>query len=589
MKKYYCIFLVFFCIGKAIGKDCSQNDWKIAYQQICKEIDASESNKTLLLADSLLQIFESQKLTSCDLYLWTLYKKGEALETLRQEDKALSLYYDLIKKATVYNNWELVAQTYISIARVHEIIERPNDCLRNLKIAREIINKHDLKVANSYFALRYSSYHRIFDNLDSAIVYAKIAIQEGKKYNVKRSIVDGHLLMGILSRDESEAIYHHKQAAILFLERKAFLPASLQRMNIAKRYMQSNQIKKAIAELDTAQTYIELIPKQYSDYYIAYGYLYEKKQKLFEIEGNIDSAYFYLQKRLEAEEKAIFQTNQKEINQKEIAFAVEREQEKLLQEQKNTKYLIVGILIMALIMLVLFAAFYTNYRQKKIILKQNTTIFEKNKKLDTSLSHQTSLLSEVHHRVKNNLQLIISLTTLKSERVEDFSLKNQLQEITNKIYSIALIHEQLYQEENFERINTKEYFIKLLDYFQAFQSENQLFSVDINVKNLFLNLDTILPIGIIFTELIGNSLKHAQLPNKQLHLDLSITQQEENYIFSYKDNGKGYSKEDIKLKNNGLGMLLIESMVRQLQAKSEVNDKGTGFSMSFTEKTISKV
>ena len=203
---------------------------------------------------------------------------------------------------------------------------------------------------------------------------------------------------------------------------------------------------------------------------------------------------------------------------------------------------------------------------------------------------QSLLISEVHHRVKNNLQLVMSLLTLKGRKIPEAHVQVHFDDLASKVNSIALIHEHLYRAEAFDQVNLRDYLRELSNHFQALQHDPQPFAIHLEAEALLLNLETVLPLGIIVAELISNSLKYARLPDEPLTLSISVQQQQYQYFFRYQDNGPGYPGGTLTPKPDSMGGMLISSMVRQLLAESRThNAEGAVFTLSFREKPISVV
>jgi two-component sensor histidine kinase len=247
-----------------------------------------------------------------------------------------------------------------------------------------------------------------------------------------------------------------------------------------------------------------------------------------------------------------------------------------------------SILAIVLISILAFV-YYLNSKNKKIE-NQRQLIEIQNEKLAGSIQKQSILLAEVHHRVKNNLQLVISLLTLHFNKVKDKQEYQYLEEISNKVRSIALIHEHLYSTGEFEKINLKSYLKDLVEHYLALHTQENQFDYNlISEQEIKLNLETVMPIGIICTELISNSLKYARRPGQKLILDFKLQSLEPKYILKFQDNGGG-NKVSNDTKKSGMGTMLIESMVRQLQAQSSPLLSGTSeFNLVFQEKNVSSV
>lgn len=591
LKIAVCILLQL-VIGVLHGNDCNDPVLDIEYRRLCDVVDVQENLYAIFLADSLIQVLESTGRGDCSLNLWVYIEKGEAIELQRdRSEEALSLYYDLVRKAEKLEHWEVLAETYISIARTHEILGRDKDCLRYLQLARSLIDKHQLLATFSRYAVRYSSYHRIFDNRDSAFVYAKLAVQYGKQFKVRRSEIDGHLLLGILNINDVETSVFHGQAAVdLYLSFGAYYGASAQKLNIVARYILAGEFDIAAAHLDTVSMYLPKIPKDYIGYFSAAERLYDYRKFIFKEKGMIDSAYYYLEKSSDARDSLEIEINQREVNQKELAFSIAREKEKLLFEQQRSQYLRWGLGGAILLLGLLLFVFLNNQRKKRLISEQNNIIKTKNEALNTSLHKQSLLLSEVHHRVKNNLQLVVSLLTLQAQKSNDNKQPINLEELSNKVHSIGLIHEQLYRSGEFEKVNLYEYVRDLTMHFSDIHAGDIGLKLNYDVEPIMLNLETVLPIGIICTELISNSLKYASQPNQQLEIQLSIKQAQAQYILNYRDNGPGYPNGKLEPQQHSIGSMLVLRLVRQLQAECETfNENGAVFTLLFTEKEVSSV
>ncbi len=552
-------------------------------------VDASKPSKAFALSDSLLQIIKKNKLEDCTHSLWIRYERGEALELMadRSED-ALQLYYDLSVEVKQKKEWELLAEIYISIARVHETIGRGKDCKRYLNLAIGIIEAFNLNSVYSRYAVRNSSYHRIYENRDSAQFFALQAIQYGKDYDVQRSYLDGYLLMGILTEDPRESIKYFEEATLICEERNDYYGAISMKLNIVQNLMAIGDYEEAMWQVRRMGRYFDLMPQDVKRHYSKLSRYYEMKSEIYEKLGFMDSAYYSMRESRQWIQQATFEINQEKINQKETEYAVELEKAKLKLEKEQTKSFKRIIAVLGVLSLILIGLFINNESKRRRITKQNELIASQNEKLNKSLAYQNILMSEIHHRVKNNLQVIISLLALKGMKSSDENLKSHLDDISNKIHGIALIHEKLYSGKEFDKINTKEYFRELFNYYSGIQDEDRPFTFSLNIDEISLNLETIMPIGIICSELISNSLKYAFSKGRDLHLELSVTV-EGGYYFSFKDNGPGYPAEKVS-NPNGIGEILINSMVRQLNAKSKkYNKQGAVFEMEFVRKNVSKV
>lgn len=194
---------------------------------------------------------------------------------------------------------------------------------------------------------------------------------------------------------------------------------------------------------------------------------------------------------------------------------------------------------------------------------------EKTKEITKSLEEKELLLKEIHHRVKNNLALTISLIELQEEEIEDEKTKKVLVDITERIYTMELLHRKLYESTNLNKIPFKSYVMDLIEAISKSYDKEKNVKIEIFIEDIDLNIETAMPYGIILNELVTNSFKYAFLNQNQPKLEITISKQnEEEILLILKDNGKGLSKDFSKLSNETLGLRLINMIVNfQLMGK----------------------
>ena len=547
---------------------------------------ANKSEQALFVADSLLEVVLPTQYANCPITMWLQLEKGQSLEIETEFLSALQLYYALIKDGEQHKQWEIVANAYISIARCHEFLGRPSDCRRNLDIAKAYIDDYKLYAALGRYSIRFSSYHRIFSSVDSALVLAKQGIEYGVKYNPDRYIVDGYLLVGILAPEIDTAILHLRQAIELFVDIKDYEAALSMRLNIVSKYFSEANYEAAAMELDSIEQCFPLLDLESAGYAGVMSRYYNQRRTVYTHHGLVDSAYHNLQKSIAYERKADWIVDQEEVSKNAVAFAIEKEHHKAKELRRIGKIQQTANVLLSLlaILSILFGLFFFDRRRK--VAQQNAIITQRNQELNYAMSKQSLLLSEVHHRVKNNLQLVISLLTFQGNRCLGSKEFHLLNDVSNKVRSISLIHEQLYGEGEFERIGFSTYLTSLCAHFGKLQTAGSPFKFIINAEELYFNLDTVLPLGIICSELISNSMKHGS--REDLIIKICLEQIETSYSLKYSDNGPGYNFLTEKVSKNSMGLDLIKSMVRQLQAQhSFFNRDGASFTMMFVEKSTS--
>jgi PAS domain S-box-containing protein len=205
--------------------------------------------------------------------------------------------------------------------------------------------------------------------------------------------------------------------------------------------------------------------------------------------------------------------------------------------------------------------------------------------IKSSLKEKNILLQEVHHRVKNNMQIISSLLNLQTQYVEDEEAVDVLKESQNRVRSMAIIHEKLYQSEDLTKINFVDYIQSLIsNLFYSYNIVDNRIDSILSVEDLSLNIETAVPCGLIISELVSNSLKYA-FPNEMNgEIFVSLKFVDNKYEMIIRDNGIGMSDE-VDFKNlETLGLLLVNSLTEQIDGEMTINtNQGTEFRIRFEE------
>ncbi len=207
-------------------------------------------------------------------------------------------------------------------------------------------------------------------------------------------------------------------------------------------------------------------------------------------------------------------------------------------------------------------------------------------KVKASLQEKEVLLQEIHHRVKNNLQIISSLLDMQADAVEDPRLWQALQDSQQRIRSMALVHEKLYQSDNLARIDFAEYIQDMVDYLVMLYSPRVGHVVPrLEVETLALTIDFAIPCGLIVNELVSNALKHAFFPppkEGEPEIRIAFQANSNGYQLTISDNGVGLPPEVDVADSPSLGLQLVNILVGQLQGSVSVNgDAGTQFTLIF--------
>jgi two-component sensor histidine kinase len=206
--------------------------------------------------------------------------------------------------------------------------------------------------------------------------------------------------------------------------------------------------------------------------------------------------------------------------------------------------------------------------------------------IKAQLHEKDVLLKEVHHRVKNNMQVISSLLNLQSRRVKDPDVAEMFKESQRRIRSMALIHERLYQSSDLSRIEFSQYLRNLATHlFHSYQVEASRVQLKIEAEEVHLNINTAIPCGLIVNELISNALKHGFTEGRKGELEIGLSSVPgDGYVLRVKDDGVGFPEGLDFRKTETLGMQIVNTLVEQIGGRLEL-DRGqsTVFRLEFNE------
>ncbi|WP_044415134.1 sensor histidine kinase [Halarcobacter anaerophilus] len=222
-------------------------------------------------------------------------------------------------------------------------------------------------------------------------------------------------------------------------------------------------------------------------------------------------------------------------------------------------------------------------------IENRNKITKMNEELQKSVKEKEILLKEIHHRVKNNMEIISSLLNMQAYKSEDEKFKEQMKESRSKIHAMALVHEFLYLGENLAYINVNEYIEKLVDDIkELYISNNTQIEVDLSIDKMEFSINRCVQVGMLLHELCVNAFKYAFKSNRKNLLYLRMKIEDENIHVIIKDNGEELKDLDKLRKSDSIGMQLIESIVDfQLHGTIEFkNNSGLECSIIFPKKEV---
>jgi len=258
-----------------------------------------------------------------------------------------------------------------------------------------------------------------------------------------------------------------------------------------------------------------------------------------------------------------------EIRNKWVTVAVE----KGVSRSTIKKYVLYALGVLAIIIIVFLL--WNKTLRNEIKAREKIELDLKKENQEKEL-----LLKEVHHRVKNNLQIVHSMLNMQSRKVDNEIALKVIAEGKSRVMAMAIIHKILYESEDLSTIDVKKYVNSLSDNIKRiYKSDHTEIALNIDVQEVYLDIDKSIPVGLILNELLSNTYKHAFINRKKGNIKIEIIQLEDVCQFNYSDDGEGvtnYNMESYKT----LGMHLIHRLANQLQTEAEIQ-KTTGFNLSF--------
>ncbi|MEI7484111.1 MAG: histidine kinase dimerization/phosphoacceptor domain -containing protein, partial [Ignavibacteriota bacterium] len=227
---------------------------------------------------------------------------------------------------------------------------------------------------------------------------------------------------------------------------------------------------------------------------------------------------------------------------------------------------------------------YFEQRKHNYYLKKEISRVTKELK-ETETNYRETLLKEIHHRVKNNMQIISSLLSLQSSREADVHLNEIIRESQNRIRSMALIHEKLYQSKKFSELDISSYVGSLIEYLKrVFLVNTTVIKVNLKTEEIYINIDLAIACGLIINELVSNSFKYAFPDNGKGVIFVEIRKQDKDTLFlSVKDNGIGIENISNIETADSLGLKLVKMLVKQHKGDYNVSNKdGALFEIKLT-------
>ena len=313
--------------------------------------------------------------------------------------------------------------------------------------------------------------------------------------------------------------------------------------------------------------------------------------------GNFRGAFNHLKKHQFYKDSITSLNRTKQVNALQIKYETEKKDKDiaLLMQQSHRQdvkinnsifmqYVFTGGLILSgIIILLLYYAYRLKQRSNKKLEFKRQQIDEQNEMLRKLLTEKEWLLKEIHHRVKNNLQIVISLLNTQSSFLDNEEALEAIHNSQHRMHAMSLIHQKLYQSENLASINIAWYISELVNYLKECLGNNKKIKFTLNTEEIELDVAQAVPLGLILNEAISNAIKYAFPENVTGAINISLRKTLGNtYKLIVSDDGIGLSTDFDPDESNSLGMNLMQGLSEQLDGSFNIkNDQGVCVEITF--------
>ena len=236
---------------------------------------------------------------------------------------------------------------------------------------------------------------------------------------------------------------------------------------------------------------------------------------------------------------------------------------------------------------ILFSVYLLGGVLGKNLLKAHHNLYKSRNEIEKQIKEKETLLREIHHRVKNNLQTVSSLLSLQSRNIEDKKMKSIIKSSQNRVISMAMVHEMLYMRDDLSKIEYKSYVQELSEYLiRSLKGSENNVKLNIDIPDIKLGIDTAIPLGLLINEAITNALKYGITDENEGEISIAMKHEENNdYVLIIGDNGIGFPDTIDYKTTKSLGLKLIHNLARQLKGSidKDYTKKGTNYIVKFKE------
>lgn len=519
----------------------------------------------------------------------------------------MSIYSEALKNALLAlryyeksDNMQLYGNSLVNLGLLYKHQNKIELALTYYKKAIQVYQKLEDENAVFSIAATYSNSAQAYlkaGNIGESINALNQSQEYAAKINDTYLNAENNHALGMIYFD----LKNYKQAESHFLEALREYRLLNEKSGIAKTkvrlgrtYFYQNQKNKG---LQLNQEGLELAKKINHLEWQKEGYS-NRADMLFQ-SNNYKEAY-QNQVLFKAINDSMFNANQeKKITELQMQYTFDKTQEKtknaqfqkisnLNNEANRLRFIKNSAVILAVIFLIMFGVILYNFlkvkKQRKLIDLQQQELKLQNGQIQVSLFEKEVLLKEIHHRVKNNLQIISSLLNIQAQNITDKNVLASIKEGQSRVQAMSLIHQNLYQSQELDAINMEDYVKQLTIYLnEMYNSATEKISIKVQAPQIYFDIDTAIPLGLIVNELVSNAFKYAFTGKSDKKITICIESiNDVEHQLSVSDNGIGMP-EDFTIENSkSMGLNLVSILSRQLKGSVVYHyNNGTTFEIKF--------
>lgn len=529
---------------------------------------ANKINNKLFIAKSSKEIsYDYENIGKLDSALFYAFKSVDFYKYLKLTERVAMMYNRI---STLYFNQgdSILSVQYLNKALfIHRKIGEP------IYIGEDLTNLGEM--------------YRMMSHPEKALAYQREALQyiDKTEYKSQYAYTLGNLGLAYADLNEKDsADFYINESTKLLHELGDNYPITVYLSERAKSALKNGSYPEALEQVNKSLTMAqkENFKQQVAD---CYQLLSEIQQKT----GNFEAALFAYQQARNLKDSISNIDLVREMERQRIDFEVSQHEATILSMKKVNTWRTAVILTLAVGLLFISGLFLYNRKLNQQLLTANNQLEEKstelaikNRTIEKSLEEKEVLLSEVHHRVKNNLQIISSLLNMQSRQLTDDRAISAFENSQRRLLTIASVHQQLCQSENMAVIHFPGYVTQLMDDIKRTYASTKPFECILNIDDVVFDLEKAMPLGLIINELATNSYKYAfnTIEHGVICIELKHhPTPDDQYELVYSDNGSGLPDDFSFDKTTSLGMRLIKILSKQLHGETSFSS-ATGFTFN---------